>query len=243
VGVNSLPLYTVPASQPGVTVSLAGGCQSEFLANIGQVPIPWYANLNASSDSPLVISQPSTGSEWELWQVQEPWSGHYTACWGGKLSLGSSNGVFAPNYGLAASGISYLATTITEADIASGSINHAIAMTITRCNGFVYPANRGDCSDSGQPGEGQWFRFPANLAMPSGLTPFGQMVFRAIQTYGVVILDHGGAVMLQSEQTSDWAAEGNRGTDPITSSWQGQQEYQVVSSLPWSQLQALDPPH
>jgi hypothetical protein len=78
--------------------------------------------------------------------------------------------------------------------------------------------------------------------MPSGLTPFAQMVFKAILTYGMVVIDQGGAVMIEAEQRSDWAAEGNAGTDPITASWAGQYEYQVVASLPWSSLQALDPP-
>ena len=79
--------------------------------------------------------------------------------------------------------------------------------------------------------------------MPSGLTPFAQMVFRALQTYGAVVTDQGGSVSLESEQTSDWAAEGHSGTDPITASWDGLQEYQVVASLPWSSLQVVDPPH
>jgi len=45
-----------------------------------------------------------------------------------------------------------------------------------------------------------------------------------------------------AEQTSDWAAEGNSGTDPITTSWEGDAEYQVVANLPWADLQAIDPP-
>jgi hypothetical protein len=48
--------------------------------------------------------------------------------------------------------------------------------------------------------------------------------------------------MLQAEQPSDWAAEGDTGTDPITASWEGNADYSVVTSLPWSQLQAVDPP-
>ena len=58
----------------------------------------------------------------------------------------------------------------------------------------------------------------------------------------MVVTDQGGAVMLQAEQPSDWAAEGHSGTDPITASWTGEQEYQVVANLPWSSLQAVDPP-
>jgi hypothetical protein len=69
------------------------------------------------------------------------------------------------------------------------------------------------------------------------------MVCTAIQKYGMVVIDQGGAVMLGAEQPSDWAAEGNTGTDPLTTSWNGAQEYQVVANLPWSQLQVVDPPN
>jgi hypothetical protein len=244
VGVNSQPLYSVPANPAEVNISVGSGCNS-FLSDAGsQMPIPSFASLNGSSDSPLVIWQPSTQTDWELWEVSRLSANSYSACWGGKLDMATSDGVFPPTFGLSATGISYLATSITEADVASGSINHALAITLPACNGYVYPANRGDCgSDPGQPGEGQWFRLPANLAMPSGLTPFAQMVFRALQTYGAVVTDHGGAVSLESEQTSDWAAEGHTGTDPITASWGGLPEYGVVAPIPWSSLQVVDPPH
>jgi hypothetical protein len=56
------------------------------------------------------------------------------------------------------------------------------------------------------------------------------------------VVDQAGAVMIEAEQTSDWAAEGNTGTNPITASWDGLEEYQVVANLPWSNLQAVDPP-
>jgi hypothetical protein len=236
-------MYTVPADQPEVNVSVASGCNN-FLSSTGsEIPIPSFTSLNGSSDSPLVIWQPSTQTDWELWETSQQSSDSYSACWGGKLDMATSDGVFSPTFGLSATGISYLATAITEADVASGSIDHALAVTLPACNSYVYPANRGDCaSDPGQPGEGQWFRLPANLAIPSGLSPFAQMVFKALQTYGAVVTDQGGSVSLESEQTSDWAAEGYSGTDPITASWDGLQEYQVVASLPWDELQVVDPP-
>lgn len=252
VGVNTMPIYEATASTPEQKISVTPGCHS-FLSDTGnKIPIPSYAQLNGSPDDPLAIYQPSTGSEWELWQASATSSG-YEACWGGRLNLATSDGVFPSPFGLSASGISYLATTITEADVESGSINHAIALILNRCDWVaphdgVYPANRGDCgSDIGQPAEGQWFRFPAGLPMPSGLTPFAQMVFTAIQTYGLVVVDHGGAVQIEAEQPTDWAAEGNapvnsRGQDPITASWDGLKEYQVVANLPWASLQVVDPP-
>lgn len=252
VGVNTMPIYQVPALEPLATVTVSSGC-GDFLASTGsQVPIPSYANLNGSSDDPLGVYQPSTGEGWEFWQLNKTGTNTYSACWGGGLSLSTTDGVFAPNFGLAASGISYLATAITEADVASGSIDHAMAIEIDGCYSPgspaqpAAPADRTDCdsqanSKSGEPNEGTWLRWPASLAMPGGLTPYAQMVFRAGQTYGFVVTDYAGAVMLQGEQMSDWATEGNSGTDPITKSWAGQAEYSIVASLPWSSLEAVAP--
>lgn len=112
------------------------------------------------------------------------------------------------------------------------------------CNTYVYPANRGDCSSHpGQPSEGTFFRFPSSVNCSGQANQFADMVCTAIQNYGMVVIDQGGAVQLNAEQPSDWTAEGNTGTDPITTSWGGAQEYQVVANLPWSQLQAIDPPN
>jgi hypothetical protein len=245
VGVNTMPIYTVPANQAEATISVTPGC-TDFTVDTGtEIPIPSYAALTGFSDSPLVIYQPSTGTDWEFWQLTRLSASSYDACWGGRLSLATSDGVFPAPYGLSATGISYLATTITEADVESGSIDHAIAVALPRCNHWVYPASRTDCgADLGQPAEGQWFRFAAGTTCaPSQCsTPFAQMVFKAIQTYGMVVVDQAGAVMLEAEQPSDWAAEGNSGTNPITASWDGLEEYQVVANLPWSSLQAVDPP-
>lgn len=243
VGINTLPIYRVPRNQPGVEISVLPGCNN-FVSDTGSyIPIPSYAYLNGSSDNPLVIYQPSTMTDWELWRAQKNSNGTYSACWGGKLDMASSTGVFPSPYGLSATGISYLATTITEADIASGHIDHAIAIDLPRCNESVYPADRHDCgSDPGQPAEGQWFRLPANLPMPGGLTPFAQMVFRALQRYGAVVTDFAGGVMVEAEQRIDWGEEGYSGTDPITASWDGLPAYKVLASLPWSSLQAVDPP-
>ena len=245
VGVNTMPIYSVPANEPDASISVSPGC-NDFTADTGtQVPIPPYAALNGSSDNPLVIYQPSTSTEWEFWQVVRVSTTSYSACWAGKLSMATSDGVFPFPYGMSATGISYLATTVTEADVESGSINHAIAVILPHCNYSVYPADRTDCTAApGQPGEGQWFRFPPGTTCPATdcTTPFAQMVFNAIQTYGMVVVDQGGAVMIEAEQQSDWAAQGHTGTDPITASWDGLPEYQVIGGLPWSTLQAVDPP-
>lgn len=262
VAVNfNRPVYEVPANQPMVTVTVQSGC-NDFTGDQAtpngsgatgtEVPVPSYATVGDSSDQILTVYQPSTSREWEFWLAQDS-GGAWSACWGGELDMATSNGVFPNPYGETASGISNLATEITEGDIASGSINHAIGFEVlgSECDwdnstsyGGIYPATRSDCGEqiAGAPMEGQWFRFPAGLAMPSGLSPFAQMVFKAIQTYGMVVVDQGGAVALEADQTGVWSAEGNSGTDPITASIDGLQGYQVVASLPWQDLQAIDTP-
>jgi hypothetical protein len=69
------------------------------------------------------------------------------------------------------------------------------------------------------------------------------MVFKAVQTYGMVVVDQGGAVALEADQPSVWAAEGNDRTDPITTSLGGLAVNQVVADLPWPSLQVVDPPN
>lgn len=241
VGVNTWPMYEVPAGAPNYPVTVRSGC-GNFLGSTGnEIPVPSYVKLNGSGDNPLGLYDPSTDQMWEFWQFGD--SGGYQACWGGEAPLTTTDGVFPANYGLSATGISYLATSITENDVASGVINHAIAVDLPpNCAPYIFPADRGDCYGSNQPHEGQWFRFAPGTAMPNGLTPFAQMVFRAVITYGMVVTDQAGAVMIQAEQDADWAAQGHSGPAPLGASWQGQQEYQVVANLPWQDLQVVDPP-
>lgn len=244
VGVNyDMPIYDVPAGTPNAVISVAPGCNN-FLAGTGnRVPVPSFVSEPQSSDSPVVLYSPSLNKEWEFWRFGQVSAHQYEACWGGRATLSTSDGVFRYPYGESATGISYLATTVTENDIKSGAINHAIALVVPQCNSSVAPADRTDCgSVPGQPAEGQRFRFPSNLAVPSGLPPFARMVFRAIQNYGLVVVDKGGAVQITAEQTSDWAAQGHKGTDPITAASWGWPQYRVINSLPWSQLEAVDTP-
>ncbi len=105
---------------------------------------------------------------------------------------------------------------------------------------------------TGAPSEGSWFRFPADLAMPSDLTPFAQMVFKAIQTYGMVVVDQG--VRLQSKLISQ--ATSTRGpyttgpgsskataSAPTRSRTAGMVMRRITSSRAFpGGLQAVDPP-
>lgn len=245
VGVNEMPVWTVGPDQPKVRVSVLPGCGNFTVETGSRIPIPAAATADGSvkSDSPLVISQPSTHSDWELWRATRAADGSWAACWGGELDTRTADGVFPYPYGLSASGVSYLSTVVTEADVAAGVIKHAVAVNMPGCSApAVRPANRTDCStDPGEPPYGTRYRFPARLAVPKGLTAFGRMLFRAIQVYGMIFTDKGGSVSVYAESTADWRATGHRGVDPISRSWDGRKEYQTLADLPWKLLVAVNP--
>ncbi len=255
---DGIPIVTVAANQALVPIKSApapgdGGSSCNTFNVYGgagtgpDVPIPSSAAslIPDTGDSSLIVYQPSTSTEWEFWETAYSSSNGWTACDGGKITnLSASDGVFSEpgGYGLSAAGISYLGTAITEADVASGSINHTLALQVVHCNGGVAPANRTDCgSRPGQVSEGSWLRFPTTLAMPKGLTPFAQMVFKAMQTYGAVVTDQSGSVSIAAENGYDWTYEGHSGTDPITSSWDGQPAYAALDGVPWGQLEVVSP--
>jgi len=144
VNLNRL-VYWVSASQPDGEVTVEAGCNDftgDHPAPNGQgatgteVPIPSWAAVGGSSDQILTVYQPATDEAWEFWLAQNNGNGTWSACWGGELNMATSDGVFPNPYGETDSGISNLATKITEADVASGSIDQAIAMQVlgTECN-------------------------------------------------------------------------------------------------------------
>lgn len=245
------PIYRVGANQPTSNVSFnTSACSGHASFQTMSVPVPSGATSATGTDHSIIFYQPSTNSDWEFWEFTNT-NGVYQACAGGKISpVNTSNGVFpvsATQSQVASSGISYLATDITETDVQSGAINHALAVQIIYCNGsYVAPARSNyDCGNNGNTSNdipyGQYFRFPSSLALPSGLTPLGQMIFKAIQKYGMVVTDKSGAVAISAETPVGWQLTGNSG-DPITSAMNGVASYSVITGLPWSQLQAIAPP-
>jgi hypothetical protein len=270
VGVTGRPVVWVPAGQPRVPLSVQPRCSS-FLSDTGSsAPIPPWAPTSGGGDSILTLYQPSSDSLWEFWQAHHDNHGTgWSACDAAKAALSTFSGVFPFPYGETATGISNLATEVTEADVLSGSIKHAIGLQVVDCTSSVYPADRGDCNYSpGDPAEGQWFRFAPSVNCANyDVTRFENEVCVAGQQRGFVVVDQGGSVEIEADYaTGTWTDEGNHvpvgswqqnsrgeccifagGGAPLerafrTSSGTYEQEYQVIAGLPWSQLQVIVPP-
>jgi len=252
VGINttsySSPVYTVPADQPTVTVTpqncLGYGVPAGLAAQLADVPIPPGATPAQGSDGDMIIDQPATNTEWELWRAQYT-DGSWTACAGGEISnVSSSSGVFPDPYGVAASGLSLLGGQIHLSDIAKGSIDHVLEVQVpnTERGTFVAPADRTDgwSTASDAIPEGTLFRLNPNINLSSlGLSPAGLEIARALQTYGMVVSDTSGAVNLVAQDPSPQIAAG--ATNPYDAWFGSTPSYEVLSGVPWQDLEAVSP--
>ena len=254
VGINTtpygVPIYRVGAAAATVAVSgrnssCPGAPWAPFTSQVSAVPIPADAVAAAGSDGDLVVWQPASDTVWELWRAQRSPTGAWSACSGGRIThASSSKGVFPNPFGVTASGLSLLGGTITLADLASGSIDHAleVALPDTAATGPVAPADRSDGSTTGPLAipEGTHFRLNAGVDVDTlHLSPAGHMIAVALQRYGMIVSDTAGAVMLSAQDPTP--AVTAAGADPYTSYFAGHPEYQVTAGIPWSDLQVVTP--
>jgi hypothetical protein len=242
LGINTQPLFVVPAGQPDVTITGNIGNTG------GSAPIPAAAQSVATGgDQPFILFQPSSDSLWEFWGLDYS-SGAWSTQNAGYMSgLSNSKGVFDNGNGVSASGISYGGIMVTQNDIASGAINHTVGIYLSSSEStqFWPPATNHDGGATnviGQVAEGMWFRFPPSMSMPSGLNPLSQMLFTAIQNYGCVIHDRAYGSYIPFESHGSWALNGMTGTDPFTQIENGQPDYSVIGSLPLASLVQIIPP-
>ena len=248
VGINtddfSVPIYRVPKDQATVAVSVTAGCTADpgLLEQLKAVPIPASAQPANGTDHSLVVWQPSTDTEWELWQAQRAADGSWSACWGGRLqNVSTGQGVFPYPYGVAASGLSYLAGAIKVSELQAGKIDHALAVNVVHAaRTQVAPANRndGDSAAADAIPEGTRFRLDPTIDVTTlGLPVSGVAIARALQDYGMYVTDKSGAVVLMGESGTPYVASGQ--PNPYDDAFGGLQAYQVMGKIPWDRLQAV----
>jgi len=251
VGINSndfsIPVYTVPADQPTVSVSVAQGCNSDpaLLDQLSAVPLPEDAQPANGSDHTIVIWQPSSDTDWELWRAQRAFDGTWSACWGGRIqNVSKEQGVFPYPYGVAASGLSYLAGAMKVSELQAGEIKHALAVNLvhTTADSEVAPATRNDGNSTAPDAipEGTRFRLDPKIDVTKlGLSDTGVTIARALQTYGMFVTDTSGAVVLMAEDGQGYVLSGQ--PDPYAAIFGHLESYQVLAKVPWDRLQVVQP--
>lgn len=224
---------------------------AELQADLNSVPIPFNAEPAQGTDSQIIIWQPSTDTMWELWIAHVapgdpcPW-GHrlqfgWHAAWGARIDgVSTHRGRIRAPFGAAASGLPLLGGLIRTAEMREKLIRHGLALTIpeVKPHRFVWPATRtdGDSRSWAAIPEGTRFRLDPRLRLGRlGLSPTTLAVARAVQRYGLVISDKGGAVAFEAEAprsaTNPYEALIGRDWPEFT-----------LPGFPWRRLQALARP-
>ena len=236
----SVPIYTVPANQPTVNLTLNRSVyQSDAVRRaMTGVPIPPGAQPAAGSDGHLVIWQPSTDTMWEFWAVRRT-GDIWTAGWAGKITgVSRSSGVLSPQEGATATSLPLVGGLITFQDIARGSIDHVLAMGIpnARAEVFTLPAQRTDGSSRSASAVplGARFRLDPALDVESlAVSPFMKMIMRAAQRYGIVVRDSSGAVTLYAQDPRPGDP------NPYGASFGGASPADLMRTFPWNRLQLM----
>jgi hypothetical protein len=246
----SVPIYTVPADQPTVTVTLVKATAPLLQEAWNAVPLPPNAQPAAGTDKHLVVWQPSTDRLWEflgLTNAAEGWQ----AYWGGAMQDASSDpGVYGPeawpgakdSWGASASSLSIAGGLITLEDLQRGRINHALAMAIPDVRAGVYaaPAQRtdGKSADPSSLPEGAHLRLDPTLNLASlHLPPATLIVAEAAQQYGIVVRDTASHVTLYAQDPTPTGTNPYRGPHGY---FEGRTPVELLASFPWKYLQLLD---
>jgi hypothetical protein len=248
----SVPVYTVPANQPLVKVTLIASRRSlspTLQTAWEAVPLPANAQPAAGTDMHLVVWQPSTDKLWEFWRLEKTSAG-WQASWGGAIENASSDsGAYGPEawsgaqtgWGASASSLSIAGGLITLEDLEKGQINHALAMALpdTRAGVYASPAKRTDGTDT-EPlslPEGAHLRLDPNLNLASLHLPhLTLMMAEAAQHYGIIIRDTASNIAFYGQDPTPTATEPYTGTHGY---YEGKTPHQILEAFPWSHLQLL----
>jgi hypothetical protein len=195
------PVYFVDGSTRRLAVRLTHeGYENKRLYG---VPIPDYARASNDSDAALVVIDRSTGCEYDLIGAAKGADGEWTARFANALRIGG-RGIYPYAESPRASGFANAAGVILADELASGHIDHALAFVMqhTKAGGPVRPASGSDgwSHDPGAVPEGARVQLDPKLDLAKlGLDPWERTIARALQRYGMYLVDTGGVLGLQAQ--------------------------------------------
>ncbi len=216
----TFPVYIVSTDTPPRKVSLTGRYfevrDDSFVDPqrhpTVRIPIPDDAVSARGTDAHLVLWNPVTGDEWGFWKARRRPTGdwvavngyHYNTRWSGVPPLG---------FGSRGAGVPYQCGLVRPWELRRGRIDHALALGINDpAPTHVYPATKSDGSNLrllSLP-EGARLQLDPTLTERDfdrwGLSPPGKVVARALQEYGMIVVDGSGhpKVYMEYEVTAKW---------------------------------------
>jgi hypothetical protein len=185
----STPRYDVPLSSPWSSVRTMYG-----------VPIPTAAKPDNTTDGHMTVIDQSSGCFYEFFVAARTATGGWQSRWANR-GLMSGTGIHPGGYSTRDSGFANHAGLIRPEELQAGVIDHALTFstTFTRPKGVILPATAGGGTYSGAlpPGgatvpEGARVQLDPGLNLDKlGLSPWQKTVARALQVYGMYLVDTG----------------------------------------------------
>lgn len=225
------PVYVVGRDQRAVRVAIDTDQTSAWVNSLqgasNNVPVPPRAQASPGTDSQITIFQPSTNRLWEYWHFRHEGDGWH-ARWGGAIDNVSGNpGYYSPLawngamsiWGASGTSLPLVAGTMTLAELRSGEINHALAMSIPdpRAGVAAWPAQRSDGTGSAaELPEGAHLRLNPRLDIPAMHLPrIVEMMALAAQRYGIIVRDQTHAdIGFFAEDPAPFGAKPHTPSDP-----------------------------
>lgn len=242
------PVYEVTNVTPHKTLTYSGtfsdvknaGLTLERDSRGGSISLPIPSNAKASSgnDSQLIIVNTDTGDEWGFYEASPNPDGtwratngyHYNTRWSGVAPAG---------FGSRGAGVPYLAGLIRPCEIAQGHIDHAIAFGYQyTLPSYISPATKSDGKSTNPNGlpEGARLQLKQDATeaeIKSWCTGDPRInertcrtIVRALQDYGMILIDTSGHPKLYAESA-------------ITAAWTGILENKTVSKIPYSAIRVI----
>ncbi len=214
----TMPVYPVSAKTPVRQVHLSGvfsevtqgGKMLETVKDaVVEVPIPDGALQAQGSDAQIILWNPETGDEWGFWRAQLA-GDHWVAVNGYSYNTNWS-GVPPTGFVSRGAGVPYLIGLIRPWEIEQGRIEHAIAFAFNNPSArFVHPATKSDGEGYGDLPEGARLQLDPSLTETDfdrwGLSKVERIIARAMQEYGLVVIDRAGhpKFYAEYEDTAGW---------------------------------------
>lgn len=239
-----IPIYFADASTPRVSVTCTNS-PAWGVCPLSEVRVPVHARPHPGSDGALVIVDTTNQKSYEFWQAQKMSNTEWRTSWGavaddvvkgmGDRTTGSS----------VAANIPRLAGIVTEREIATGVIPHALVFSskyACRPPEFRYPASKTDglSTEANCIPEGARIQLDPSINVDTipGISAGEKAVAKALQKYGAYCVDRGGANMAFSFELPVTATPAAPVTQTYVNAGFGW-DYYGMNKIPWNKLRVL----
>lgn len=249
----STPLYIADETTAHYPVSIIQNGQVLTWTTLNDeaqkgVPIPLGAQAAPGDDGHITIWDQANDRLYEFWQFRFENNG-WVASWGGIIdSVSTSNGIMptvtnkaggSEKWGATATGLPMIGGTVLLEELASGVIEHALAIAIQRpaASTYVWPAQRTDGFYTGPNAisEGQRFRFLDSITIDPNWSPLIQMIVEAVRDYGLVVRDKGVGISFYGEDPAVYGLSESAYYPYMN----GLPLWEVMPQFPWDKLVAI----